>query len=158
MFPQRPYSSTKWTLSGSADTLSVMYKFIEKLNYYFGQPRTPTKENPSPKWTEVSLGKEVGVSRPKIHRWLIGKNEPNVSELYALARAFGVAVIDLLGESSLMTHQGDTDIATLLGIAEIVGLPESIDHLNSQVPAALRRKEEAKRARNAANHSVPGTN
>lgn len=146
---------TEWTVTRVLNRLSVMESFVKNLNAYFEKPRQPTEADPSSVWTEQSLGDAIGVSRMTINRWRKGKKYfPNVRQLYDLAAAFHVAVLELLGEDAVAVNHEESEV---LRLARMHGLDRAAQILYAAIPPpnmdpqAVRVEHRERRGRNAAN-------
>ena len=60
-------------------------------------------------WTQNDLARESGLSQPSIHRYKDGATEPRLSDLVAIADAFGVSLDQLTGvngNSNVLREEG----------------------------------------------------
>lgn len=58
-------------------------------------------------WSQEQLAEKLGVSRQAVTKWETDAGAPDIENLAALARAFGVSADDLLGEGAGATSGGD---------------------------------------------------
>lgn len=94
-------------------------------------------------WTQVRLGKEVGLSQPIVQRWLAG-SWPAADNLMPLARALGVTIEWLLtGEGTPWASAKDVEVYELASRAAAAELKEKV---MAAVTAALSTTSEQSRA------------
>lgn len=51
--------------------------------------------------TQAELAKKIGVSRTAISSWEVGRTEPSIGDIEALANVFGCLKTDLIGPSGI---------------------------------------------------------
>ena len=49
-------------------------------------------------WSQEQLAEQLGISRQSVSKWEQGISDPSTSNLFALAKLFGVSVEELLKE------------------------------------------------------------
>ena len=83
------------------------------------------------RWSQRDVGAALGVSRVMVSYWESGERAPNDRQLSALARLYGVELVDLVeggdgqprGDdlaNTLLQQQGDAAVEVVLGVREFV--------------------------------------
>ena len=57
-----------------------------------------TEERKKNGWSQEELANQLGVSRQAVSKWENGTSDPSTSNLFALAKLYGISVEELLKE------------------------------------------------------------